>query len=117
MQGAGKRPTKVPDRYNPSASYRTPSILPTFDLSLNMSDNESSTARSISPPIEDCQPDLRSLLLQFHTDSKKQFKESQRQCQNSFLDLKKDMTVDLKKDMTEINTNLLSILESTSKRI
>ncbi|VVC38660.1 Reverse transcriptase domain, partial [Cinara cedri] len=78
MQGAGKRPTKVPDRYNPSASYRTPSILPTFDLSLNMSDNE---------------------------NSKKQFKESQRQCQNSFLDLKKDMT--------EINTNLLSILEST----
>lgn len=105
MQGAGKRRTKVPDRYNPSVYHHPPSVLPTFDLSLNMSDNESFTARSSSPPIEDSQPDLRSLLRQFHADSKKQFEESQKQCQNSFLDLKKDMT--------EINTHLLSILDSS----
>jgi len=71
-----------------------------------MSDNEGSTVRSVSPPNEDSQHDLRSLLIDFHADSKKQFEESQKQWQTSFLDLKNDMT--------QINSHLLSIVESAN---
>lgn len=101
MRGAGKRQTQVPDRYNPSVPDRLPSILPNFDLSLKISDNEGSTVLSVFPTND--QSDLRSLLLEFHADSRKlfdeaqrkfeksqhKFEETQRQCQTSILDLKK----------------------------
>lgn len=105
MRGAGKRQTKAPDRFDPSFPYPPPSILPNFDLSLNMSDNESFTPRSVSPPNEDPTNDLRSLLVNFHADTKKQIEESQQQHQTSFSKLQKDMT--------EINTKLINILETS----
>lgn len=39
MRGAGKRQTRVPDRYNPSVPYPLTPILPPFHFSLNMSED------------------------------------------------------------------------------